>query len=263
MNRYDLYEAAVQAPARQVRFLEAIHGGSPRVLGEEFSGPASLGRAWVSRHERRRAVCVDVDPEPLAHARRLLQELPPDAARRVDLREADVLEVDDPADVIATLNFCVCEWHTRQQCVDYLRHVRARLLPGGVFVADLLGGPEALTVGAFEEEKTTPLGTFNYTWEQRRVNALTRRVESAIHFRLPSGEELRDAFHYDWRLWSIPELRDAMHDAGFATIEIYTNFADVDEAGDLSVRALADAEGERELAEDWVVYVVGRAGDLD
>lgn len=231
-----------------------MHGDDPCTLGEDFSGSAALSRAWVELGSDRRAVAVDHDPEPLAHARSRLR-----AEERVSLREADVLAVDDPADVIAALNFSVCEHHTRGALLAYLRHVRSRLRPGGVFVADLYGGAEAELPGAFRHQKRTPEGAFTYTWEQGPLHPLTRRVTNAIHFALPGGRELRDAFRYDWRLWTVPELQDALADAGFPTVEHYTNTTEgEDERGYPCVQPVTDAAALDEPGDDWVVYVVGR-----
>ena len=44
LTKYDLYELCAQAPARDARFLLAIHGGTPKVLGEDFSGGGAIAK---------------------------------------------------------------------------------------------------------------------------------------------------------------------------------------------------------------------------
>ena len=39
-----------------------------------------------------------------------------------------------------------------------------------------------------------------------------------IHFRFPDGSQLEEAFTYDWRIWSMPELRDILKEVGFKKI---------------------------------------------
>ena len=58
MNRFDLYEWAVQAPAMQARFLRVVHAGGARVLREDFAGPAAIARAWVLLDDSHRAVAI-------------------------------------------------------------------------------------------------------------------------------------------------------------------------------------------------------------
>ena len=99
-----------------------------------------------------------------------------------------------------------------------------------------------------------------YTWEQREADPLTGEVVDAMHFRvLRDGvveQDLPDAFVYRWRLWSVPELRDAMRDAGFASSDVYPRTPDArDDDGVLHVRPLHDPD---EVDESFDVLVVGR-----
>lgn len=258
-NTLDLYELCVQSPERQARFLRAVHGGGDggrsgmRVLGEDFSGPAGIARAWVRLDDEHEAVAVDREALPLEHAARRQREWDlrhdaPSSDRagidRLTLRTRDVLEAGDHADVIAALNFAVCELHTRARLMTYLRHLLFRLEAGGVFVADVYGGPDAFTAGTYERTVELPEewggGTMDYEWEQVSADAATARVRNAIHFVLPDGARIENAFVYDWRLWSTVELREAMLEAGFKRTEVYDAYADaMDAEGNPYPRAIS------------------------
>jgi hypothetical protein len=256
LTTYDLYELAVQVPPIEARFLRAVHAGGPLVLAEDFSGPASVSRAWVTLGEAFEAIATDRDPEPHEHAReRAHESLDAGAQERLSLIQADVLEAPGRPDVIAALNFALCELHTRERLVTYLRHALFRLQAGGVLVADLYGGADAMIPGTTGMRIETDEGDIEYVWEQREADPLTGRVVNAMHFELPDGVRVDEAFVYDWRLWGVPELRDAMIEAGFASTEVYADFGDaMDDAGELLVRpARAD-----DLEESFVVYVVAR-----
>ncbi len=252
-DRFELYERAAQSPAMQARFLRALHEappGAPLILGEDFCGAGAVSRAWVALAPKHRAVCVDHDSDPL---RRLRAFRPP----RVAIRRADVMAVKDPVDILATLNFSICEWKTRGELVAYLRRARARLRPGGVFVMDIYGGERAFALGTSEVELR---GGVRYVWEQRAADPVTGRVVNAMHFRIGAHRAprwLRDAFVYDWRLWSIPELRDALAEAGLPDIEIYDRLAEaIDGDGAALVRPVASGE---DLDEDYVLYLAARS----
>ncbi|MFM9956529.1 MAG: hypothetical protein ACKVZJ_00495 [Phycisphaerales bacterium] len=275
VNRYDLYELCVQAPEMEAAFLRAVHGKSPRVLGEDFCGPASVARAWCASNEDASAVAIDNDPEPLEHA--VARAVEHDdthglsISERIKFKEQDVLAAKDKADVIAALNFAVCELHKRRWLMTYLRSSLYRLRAGGVFVADLYGGPGAFELGVTDKAVPSEGGVLKYRWEQRRADPFSARVENAIHFVLPPGagrgtEKARtfsDAFVYDWRLWGVSELREAMLEAGFARTEVYTSYGDaMDGEGNLYVRPFSTDEAEGDAAElegDFVVYVAARA----
>jgi hypothetical protein len=187
MNRFDLYRWCVQDAPRMARFLTAVHGPrpAPRRLREDFAGPAGLSAAWVHLSPSHRAVAVDRDPEPLRHAEK---------HERVTLRRADVRRARDKADVIALLNFGVCELHDRKTLVAYFRHLRTRLLNRGVVVLDIYGGRNAFTPGQTRTFARTPDGRrIGYTWQQRTADPVSGMVVNAIHLKLGARVWLKPA----------------------------------------------------------------------
>jgi len=120
LDKYDLYTLCAQAPARQVAFLRAVHGRSPRVLREDFAGPGALCAEWV-KAPGAGAVAIDRDPEPLAKLA---------GVTGVRCVTADVFAAPDKADLIVSTNYAVCELHERARLLDYLRLTRDRLIRG-------------------------------------------------------------------------------------------------------------------------------------
>jgi SAM-dependent methyltransferase len=261
LSRYECYEHAVQNPPALVPLLRAIHAGPCTKLGEDFCGSAALSRAWCAMVPRGRAMGVDLDPEAIEQARRSNGR-----SRAITLVQADVLKLPASVrssrhDVIFVGNFSIGELHTRKKLVQYLRGVRARLSKGGVFVCDTYGGETAFARGSFKRVHEGPRGTrIHYTWQQRRADALTGMVENALHFRVErAGEivqDLTDAFVYRWRLWSVPELRDAMSEAGLRATEVYEQLPD---AVDADGRAHVMPVSGEELEGSFIVCVAGRA----
>lgn len=246
MNRHDLYECCVQDPPGLVAMLRAIHGGDPAILGEDFCGTAAASRVWVAATGGS-AIAID-------HDRAVIDAAPP--VEGVELICADVRTADAPVDILHVGNFSVGEFHERADLVDYLRHARSRLRPGGVFVCDIYGGESAFLTGEVDRDYPLPDGRIvRYTWEQRGADAFTGRVINAIHFEL-DGAVTRDAFVYDWRLWSVPELRDALVEAGFASTAIYARTPDaVDDTGRAHVVPLRDSD---DVEESFDVLVAAR-----
>jgi SAM-dependent methyltransferase len=252
LDRYDLYELCVQDAARMAQFLEAVHGGRPATLREDFCGSGGVCRAWAARSPRHRAVAVDHDPEPLGRLA---------GAARVRAVTADVCACRVKADVISATNFPIGYWHTRADLVAYLRHARGCLRTGGVFVCDTYGGATAFVRGSVARDHFLSDGRrVRYTWEQREADPISGMVLDVAHFRVDrEGEVLQDvseAFVYRWRLWSVPELRDAMAEAGFGRVEVYAELADaVDSDGRVYVRPVRDP---RELDDTFIVCVAAR-----
>lgn len=255
IDRYELYELCVQTPHVMVRMLESMHGGKPRIFREDFSGAAANCRAWVQRAKPgspRRAIAVDLDPEPLARLA---------GFANIKTVRADVRRAPDRADIIAALNFPLGYFFKRSELVAYLRACRRRLLPRGMFVADIYGGRTAFSLLTASAQFQLPDGTpVRYSWEHREADPTTARVVDVIHFRVGSGRSarwIRDAFVYEWRLWSIPELADAYREAGFDQIDVYEQtVVSVDAAGTLHCAPIRPGD---DMPDNYVAYVVGRA----
>lgn len=261
LSALDLYELCVTEPVRLIRFFEAAHGRKPRVLREDFSGSGSLARGWAASHRSREAIAVDIDPGVLATAT---------SQARVTPEVADAKKAKSRADIVAATNFPIGYQHSRAALLQYLKNARKTLKPGGIFVCDLYGGRDAFSPGKIIQMLRAPKSgpwsgeLVEYTFEQRAADPVSGLVLDALHFRVwrksnrtkKPDLELRDAFVYHWRLWSLPELADAMIEVGFRDIEVHDRLGDaIDSSGRLHLRKVGP---ENPLDENWVVYVVAR-----
>jgi hypothetical protein len=125
-----------------------------------------------------------------------------------------------------------------------------------VFVCDLYGGAGAFKLGSLDR---THMGhgaeVIKYHWEHEEADAVSGMVTNSISFRvIVNGElaaEMPRAFVYRWRLWGLAELRGAMLEAGFASVEVYKEV-------NLAPGERPRSVGAGELPEDWIVMVAGR-----
>jgi hypothetical protein len=261
---FALYEGSVQRPDDDVAFFaetyRRLRGREAKVLREDFCGTAKLSLAWCLSKPGRRAIGVDLDVPTLEWARR--KNLEPNARRlrgRMQLVHGDVLEPRrSGADVVCAMNFSFCVFKERKQLARYLRAARAGLNEKGLLFLELYGGTGA--TDTVEEERELP--GFTYVWEQKRFDPITHETLCYIHFKFPDGSRIDRAFTYDWRLWTIPELRELLLEVGFSKVRVF--WATVDE----SDTANSDAEmiyGDGDYVElenvdqqySWLVYVVG------
>ena len=91
------------------------------------------------------------------------------------------------------------------------------LIERGLVFFELFGGLKAIDT----DEEIRDLDGFTYIWEQESFNPITNEILCHIHFEFSDGSKIENAFTYDWRLWSLPELRDLLHEVGFADVRIY------------------------------------------
>lgn len=222
-DRHVLYEQSVQDPATEYRFISKtfrkLRGRRAECMREDFCGTANMCCEWVRRHASNTAVGVDIDPQVLAWGRKHnLARLKPAQRMRVTLLQEDVRQVQaPPVDVVLAMNFSFQLFTERNDLRAYFRSVRDSLVDDGVMFLDLYGGYEA-----FQElkEKRKCEG-FTYIWEQARYNPITGDMRCHIHFAFPDGSRMKKAFTYDWRLWTLPEIRELLDEAGFSKVTVY------------------------------------------
>ncbi len=219
-DRHALYEASVQRPEVMIGFIEDVaehHGLTPRVLREDFCGTANLAAHWAASGTDRRAIGIDLDAPVLDWAEQHNRAPLGDAGKRLHLLCDDVRNVRRRGDVLVSLNFSHFIYKRRETLRQYLRHAWRCLNRPGMLILDAFGGPASITPDIDRRN----FANFTYLWEQAAFNPITSEILCKIHFQFPNGSMLRDAFVYDWRLWSLPELTELLLEAGFDDLDIY------------------------------------------
>ena len=253
-DRHELYEAAVQNVAEECSLIDfafkQIRGRKAKTLREDFCGTASAACEWVTLGRSRYAFGIDVDPEVLAWGRtHRVEALKKSQRKRVSLIHGDVLTAKAPVvDVVVAFNFSYWVFDERARLVRYFKTVFDGLKSDGVFFLDAFGGPSAFTKGKERAE----IDGFTYVWDQTRYSPVTGRMKTRIHFEFPDGSKLKKAFAYEWRLWTVPEIRDLLEEAGFRNVTVWFELRD--ENGEGVGEWLPDPDGP---AEDpaWIANI--------
>lgn len=256
--KYDWYERSVQTPDTEVDFMrkwfKKFHGRWPLTLREDFCGTGAISCDWVKRHTDAVAYSIDLDPEPIEMGKkRHWSKLTPKARTRVKYVEGNVLE-DQPfkVDVICAFNFSYFIFKTRPQLLHYFQQVRKGLGKQGMFFVDLFGGPESQTI---IEESRKVGKDLTYYWDCQSFNPITAECTFAIHFKDKKGKKHQNVFTYDWRLWTLAELRELLAEAGFSKSVAFWEGDDADGGGDGEYEPTEIAEN----CEAWVSYIAAFA----
>ncbi len=257
-DKHDLYQRSVQDPSHDLPLVERIFqketGRRAMSLREDFCGTALMSAAWVRGHRDRTATGVDLHGPTLAWGRAHNVEPLGEAASRLTLLQQDVRDpVGGKFDVTLAFNYSYFIFRTRDELRGYFAAVRKALRPDGMLFLDMYGGPEA------QEERVETRrvkGGFTYVWDQDHVNPIDMRVVNYIHFRFRDGSEMKRAFRYEWRLWSCPELRELLEEAGYRWVDFY--FEDEDEDGEPTGTYRRRAHVPNDPA--WLAYVVAGNG---
>jgi SAM-dependent methyltransferase len=278
MDTLELYRWAVQDPETHAEVLRIIYEGlrrgrQPVILREDFAGTSADSVAWVALKKGRRAIAIDLDEPTLEWAQRRAIRLLGERASAITFVRGDVRLTGPPdvphADILAVLNFSIFYLHDPEDILSYLRHAAAILAPDGILVLNLFGGEANFRPGT-TRHRVTPvprlpgeasIPAFEYLWEVRSHDRESKRLDARIHFSIPGlmapsrREEIRDAFQYEYRLWSVEELVRTCGDAGFSDVQVWRHTFDPADGEEGVYLGPIEPESLREL-ESWTAYVV-------
>src|SRR5690606_20599984 len=162
---------------------------------------------------------VDIDPKVLAWG--AAHNIAPlkDAGARVTLLQQDVRQSGKQRfDIVNAMNFSYWIFRTRSELRNYFSRARHSLVDDGVFFLDLYGGWDA------QQPMPAPRkikGGFTYVWDQASFDPITHEVVNHIHFEFKDGSKIRKAFTYEWRFWSLPEIKELLLEAGFKDVIVH------------------------------------------
>ena len=256
-DRHLLYESSVQDPETELEFVsetfQALTGRPLKIIREDFCGTANTACHWVRFGDDHQAIAVDLDEEVLEWGRRHhLSELSADPLNRIHLIGGDVMTVDtDSVDAVLAMNFSYYLFTTRHLLKAYFERARAALKDDGVLFLDAFGGYDAHR----ELEERTEYDDFTYVWDQASFDPIHHHMTCLIHFEFSDGSEMRRAFEYYWRLWTLPEIRELLTEAGFSEVSVYWEGTDEDTGegdGVYEPAEIGDADA------GWICYLVAR-----
>jgi len=256
-DRHDLYQRAVQDTEAEIDFVEQtwaeLRQRPAELLREDFCGTANTACEWVRRNEIHYAIGVDLDRSVLDWGERNnISELTLEEQQRIELVQSDVRDVlSPPADIVLAMNFGYFLFKTRDALRGYFQCVHEGLASDGILFLDAYGGYDAPR----ELEESRDCEGFVYIWDQAAFNPIDSCMTCHIHFEFPDGSRMDRAFTYDWRLWTLPELREILYEAGFTQVDIYWEGSDED-SGEGNGVYLPSEVGDADAG--WVCYIVAQ-----
>ena len=256
-DRHKLYELSVQCAEAEIDFVDdtfkKLRGRRARLLREDFCGTANVCCEWVKRRKFNRAIGVDLDGSVLDWGRtHRVGELKPSERKRISLLEENVLSVKtEPAEIISAMNFSYWLFKERKQLKRYFKRVYNQLADDGILFMDAYGGYDSYK--EIEEEREIEDGdsSFTYVWEQEKYEPISGNLICHIHFDFEDGSRMERAFSYDWRLWSLPEVRELLDEVGFSKVTVYWQGFDKD--GEPDGEFVPVDEGEADAG--WICYL--------
>ena len=262
--RYNLYENSVQNPKESNDLSEYFYkklnkNKTPKILREDFCGTFYNSVEWVKRSKNKIAYCLDIDPIPLSYGYKYhYSKLNNDEKKRIKPLKKNVISVTNPkSDIIQVYNFSFNIIKKNSELLKYFKAVKKSLKERGILILEIAGGPGFIK--EMEEKKRFKKNRkhwYTYLWHQKSFDPISHYAKYAIHFKFPNGKVIKDAFIYDWRLWTIPELKEILINAGFNDKKIHNFWEKEDKNGNETGVYYEAKKGYND--ETWIAYLVAR-----
>jgi cyclopropane fatty-acyl-phospholipid synthase-like methyltransferase len=252
-DRHVYYEDSVQNVEAEIDFVDAtykkLRKRNASSLREDFCGTTNTSCEWIRRRSSNTAISVDLDEEVLEWGRKnKIAKLKPEQVKRLTVLNDNVITVKtDPVDIVLAMNFSYWLLLERKVTIDYFKSVYKALKDDGIFFLDAYGGYEAFQ----ELKEKTKYDKFTYIWDQSRYNPINGIAKNHIHFKFKDGSKMMNAFSYEWRVWTMPEIINMLEEAGFKPT-VYWEQADED--GEGNGVFIPETEGDADAG--WIAYVV-------
>lgn len=253
-DKYWYYHESVQSPETDVVFFDKIFKElkkrKAKTLREDFCGTHAISCEWVKLSKEKVAYGVDLDPEPISYGQEhYASQLSSEQLKRLHVSEGNVLEKAlKKVDIGSASNFSYFIFKERALLKTYFANAYKSLNKDSIFILDCFGGPKCQE----SNEEETVHDHWSYYWDQDSFDPITNYAQYYIHFKRKGEKKRTECFSYDWRMWSIPELKDILTEVGFKKVHIY--WEGDDEEGDGSGEFTRTEVGEE--CEAWVAYIV-------
>ena len=255
-NKYTYYTRAVQDTDQAIQFVERAYRSNfqkpIRTLGEDFCGTFALSSHWVKKGRGRKAVAIDYSQEPLSYGKNnYLAKLRKEQKEKITVLQRDVRDKSLPkVDALVAFNFSFFILKERSQMLSYLKNCYRRIGPKGLLVLDCFGGTSTLE----PNEEKTKIRNFTYYWDQKSFDPISHNANFAIHFKRKGEKKRLNVFRYDWRMWTLPELKELLTEAGFKKVSFY--FEGTTKMG--NGNGVFTKKKREENCEAWIAYITAR-----
>lgn len=256
-DKYFYYKESVQNPSGDIKFFQKVYKDifkkSARIFREDFCGTFYIGYHWLKKHKQNKAIVIDNDREPLEYGKKHhLSQLKSAEKSRLQILNTSVSDKNLPkAEIISVSNFSYFIFKERAAMLQYFRNVKKSLLKKGLFILDVFGGPDCEA----RSEELTEYNDFNYYWDQDSFDPVSNTAQFYIHFKRKGEKKQQKVFSYHWRLWSIPELKDILKDAGFSKIHVYWEQSNKKGEGN----GIFKKTKKGELCDTWLAYLISES----
>jgi SAM-dependent methyltransferase len=226
-KRHLLYQKSVQNPKREIEFyikqFRNVFNKIPLKFREDFCGTGLLCCEWVKSNVLNTAIGIDYDLDTINFGIENNVNYLSSGSDRVKLIHQNVLDPFDNLekfDIICSMNYSHFLLTKRKDLVKYFKNVKSNLNTKGMLLMDFFGGAHVYDYHTHNNLSEI----YKYIGEQ--MNILNNITVISLNFKNDKNN-FEPFFKYNFRVYTLIELKEALEDAGFNKFKIFIK--DIDE----------------------------------
>jgi hypothetical protein len=220
-KKHALYQSYVQNPKREIEFyrkqFRKIFNKVPLKFREDFCGTGLLCCEWVKSNVLNTALGIDLDLETLNYGlENNINNLSSgfDRVKLIHQNVLDTFDINEKFDIICSMNYSHFLLHKRKDLVKYFTNVKVNLNTKGLFIMDFFGGSHVFNYHTHNNL------TDHYKYIGQQINILNNVTHISLNFKTKS-DKFEPLFQYDFRVYSLIEIKEALEEAGFNKFVIF------------------------------------------
>lgn len=245
-SKFELYQKSVQSAKKEVEFFRKVYrlifNKVPELFREDFCGTGLLSCEWVKNAVMNQAVGLDYDRETLEWGRSNNINNLPSGSERIKLIEHNVLKEYDPTqkfEIICSLNYSHFLLQKRTEILKYFQNMSINLDTKGIFILDFYGGSHIYEDHKYQKSKSSSF----YEFSGKQMNILNNQSACSLNYKIKKNK-YKALFSFNFRIYSIIELREALEEVGLNTFKLFIKEIDEDEEDDYSEYIEVDINSE-------------------
>jgi hypothetical protein len=245
-SKFELYQKSVQNAKKEAEFFRKvfrlIFNKVATTFREDFCGTGLLSCEWVKSNVMNSAVGLDFDQETLDWGIANNVNNLSSGSERIQLLNQNVLDEFDTKqkfEIICSLNYSHFLLPQRKMILKYFTNMVKNLETKGIFIMDFYGGSHIYSDHKYQHNKSSNF----YEFSGKQMNIIANTSKCSLNYKVKKNK-YKPFFSFNFRIYSIIELREALEEAGLTQFKLYIKEINDDEDDDYAEYEEVDINGE-------------------
>ena len=237
VSKHDFYQKSVQSVKVENEFFKKIfrmiYNKLPYTLREDFCGTGLLASSWTNSSVENYSVGIDIDQEALDYGKE--KNVTTDRVRLINHNVLKEFDKNEKFDIICSLNYSHFLLTKRTELKTYFKNVFNNI-SRGILILDFFGGSHVYENHSFNKMEF-------YQFSGKAINIMNSISKCSLNYKIKKNK-FKTMFTYEFRVYTIIEMREALEEVGFTKFKIYIKEINEDDEDDYTEYEEIEIDGE-------------------